>query len=87
MATLQIGSFETGNVSVTEILEALGTEWGYQPTVPDPQNPGQTMPNPQNRAGFCREQLKRILTEAYRNGKRKVLVQQAEAAVPNIDLS
>ena len=77
MAILNLGTFDTGNVTLAGLNDALSIEWGYQATID-----GQ--PNPETKAQFNRRQVGRIIKETYKNGKRKGIIAAAEATVPNI---
>jgi hypothetical protein len=67
-------------VTLADLNDALGVEWGYQETI-------NGQPNPETKQQFNRRQVARIIREAYRNGKRKILYQQAEASVPEITIT
>lgn len=80
MATLNL-SFDTGSVTLNELNDGLAIEWGYSATLPD------GTPNPQTKAQFNKAQIRRIIKEAYRNGKRAIILAQAEATVPDIEVT
>lgn len=86
MATLSF-SFDTGTVSLTRIVDAMAITYGYQANIPDPANPGQTIPNPQTKAQFARAQIRRIIIEAVRNAEAQQAREQAEAGATTIDLT
>jgi hypothetical protein len=54
--------------------DALCGRNGYQDEVPDPNNPGQLMPNPENKTQFA----KRMTREWWMSETRKWEVRQAE---------
>jgi len=58
---------------VPRIQSAFALSYEYKAQIPDPQNPGQTIPNPENMAAF----LRRILKEFMRD---VVIEQEAGAA-------
>jgi hypothetical protein len=86
MATLSF-SFDTGTVPVARIIDAMALEYGYQATIPDPANPGQTIPNPQTKAQFGKAQIGRIIKEAVRNQERQAARAAAEAGITDIPIT
>lgn len=85
MATLTF-SYDTGSITLAEIINNTALDWGYPEFVPDPGNPGEVIPNPQTKAAFCKAVVKQIIVTAYKNGKRKSAYDQAEATLPDIEL-
>ena len=79
MATLTF-SFDTGSVTLSDLNDALATEFGYQATI-------NGQPNPETKAQYNRRILGRWIRDAYRNGKRKELVAAAEASVPDVTIT
>lgn len=79
MATLNL-TYSTGSVTLADLNDALANEWGYRATID-----GQ--PNPQTKAEFNKVYLGNVIREAYRNGKRRVILVQAEATVPDITIT
>ncbi len=86
MATLSF-SFDTGNVPVSRIVDAVATVYGYNPNVVDPNNPAQTIPNPQTKAAFAKQVIRKILIDAVREAEVRTARLTAEAAVTSIDLT
>lgn len=86
MATLDLGTFNTGSVTLTDLRDAVALAWGYTDTIPDPENPGGTLPNV-TKAVFVRQNVARLLKEAYRQGKRMQIMAQAETTVPDITIT
>jgi hypothetical protein len=80
MATLTF-SYDTGNVSLSRIVEALAVAYHYQVTIPDPQNPNETIPNPESKAAFGRRMIKELIIEQVRKGEHMA----AMAAVQTIE--
>lgn len=58
------------------IVTALCAVNGYQDTVPDPANIGQTIPNPQTRQQFAKAQVMQFLRQTVVNYER------SQAAAP-----
>jgi hypothetical protein len=86
MATLSF-SFDTGSVTVARIVDAMAITYGYQATIPDPQNAGQSIANPETKAQFAKAQIKRIITEAVKNAEMHEARKAAEATVTDITLT
>ena len=57
-------SFETGELPVSELIEALATRFGYSPYILDLS--GNYIPNPQTKASFCRDYLRRFIIQSVR---------------------
>lgn len=47
------------------IIDAFVDQYNYQSTVPDPANPGATIPNPQSKAAFTNDRIKSFIKEVY----------------------
>lgn len=47
----------------TKTVDAIATAYGYQATIPDPVNPGQTIANPQSKAAFANKQIAAYLRD------------------------
>lgn len=60
-----------------QAVEAVCANYGYQPNVPDPANPGGTVPNPESPVEFAMTRLKLWL----RDNIEAHVVRQANAAV------
>lgn len=45
------------------IINAVAAVAGYQPTIPDPANPGQTIPNPSTKRAFVKDHLRAYLRQ------------------------
>ncbi len=57
MATLTF-SYDTGSVSTSRITDAICSKFNYQPTIPDPNNVGQTISNPETKANYAKRMIK-----------------------------
>lgn len=86
MATLTF-SFDTGAVPLSRIVDGMAVTYGYPETIPDPANPGQTIPNTETKAQFARRQIRRIIIEAVRTGEVTIARQTSEQGVTFIDLT
>lgn len=52
--------------SEQKIIDSFATAYGYQATIADPANPGQTIPNPQSKKQFFMRQLTRYINDVHR---------------------
>lgn len=63
---------EIGNAAqVTRIQTAFAAEYGYQPTIPDPQNPTQTIPNPEGLNAFSKRMVARFIKDVVKGYEAK----------------
>lgn len=85
MATLTF-SYDTGSVTISEIVSNCAKSWGYLEQIPDPQNPGSTIPNPQTASQFCKNYVKQIIIGGYKSGKTITAYEVANATIPNLNL-
>jgi hypothetical protein len=96
--TINIPDTDTSGAAITPAnwRRAVSNHYAYQTTILNPNfNPAQpesqTNPrmisNPQSRADFIRQQIKRILREAFRAGDREERVRAAEQAVIDVDIN
>ena len=86
MATLSL-SCDTGSVTVARIVDAMALHYGYQATIPDPANAGQTIANPETKTQFAKSQIRRIIMEAVKSAEVAQVRQAAEATVTDITLT
>jgi hypothetical protein len=86
MATLSF-SYNTGSVPLSRIVDAMAVVYGYPVNVDDPENPGQTIPNPQTKAEFGRAVIRRIIIDAVREAELRPARVTAESSVAAIDLT
>ena len=54
------------SASKNKIIDAFATAYGYQANIPDPANPGQTIPNPQSKQGFFNARLTAYIKDVYK---------------------
>ena len=62
-------SYTLSDAQAAEVVDALCQRYGYQDTLPDPNNAGQTIPNPETRAQFAKRQVAEFIKHeglAYR---------------------
>jgi len=64
-------------VTATDMTNTLAVVYNYQPTIRDPQNPLQQIPNPMSKAEFVRLQVGRLQMEAYRRQKQADVIAAA----------
>lgn len=86
MATLTL-TFDTGNVPLSRISDALTKASGWTATVPDPANPGQTMPNPITQAQAPKEFIKQFIIRNVREQEVLAARQTADAGVTPVTLT
>lgn len=80
---------------ITRVLDALSLGRGYQTEIPDPDNPGQTIPNPASKANYAKAQLKSFVRsevrsyESVRDGNQAAAaaITIADSATENITVS
>lgn len=61
------------------LVAALGWEFNYQATIPDPNNPGQTIPNPETAQQFAYRMVVQFTKDQIKKYNLYV-AQQAQAA-------
>jgi hypothetical protein len=86
MATLNF-SYNTGTVPLSRIVDAMAVVYGYPANIEDPENPGQTIPNPQSKADFGRAVIRGIIVSAVREAELRTARATADASVANIELT
>lgn len=69
----------SGNAGKDAIIDALALMGGYQDTVPDPNNPGQTIPNPQSKQAFFNKRLEQFIRDNYKAAKISTAEKAAKA--------
>lgn len=85
MATLTF-SFDTGAIPISRIIEGFSKANGYQETIPHPTEAGQTIPNPETKAQFCKRLIKKILIDAVLNSESREAMETAKATIQPIAL-
>lgn len=86
MATLTF-SFDTGNVPISRIVDAMAIKYGYQATIPDPENAGGMIPNPETKAQFGRRQIRNIIVSAVKEAEVLAAREVAESSVTEVTLT
>ena len=66
---------------INEAVDALCTQGGYRATLPDPNNAGQTIPNPQTKNQFAKQQLRDFVRNAVLEQRNRA----AQAANQPVD--
>jgi hypothetical protein len=59
------------------IIDSFATAYDYQATVPDPANPGQTIPNPQSKQAFFNRRLTLFIRDVHKSEQVKVAAKTA----------
>jgi hypothetical protein len=80
MATLNL-VYSTGAITLTDLNNTLALEFNYQENIPDPNNPGERIPNPETKTAFNHRMIGLKIKEAYWNQKKKAAREAAEAEV------
>jgi hypothetical protein len=84
MASITI-NISDGNIG--EVRDALCDYGGRTAQVPDPANPGSTIPNPIGKAQFATDMLKSITRDILRQYRQKAAAAAAGDATPRaVDL-
>lgn len=78
--TIQIPDAQMANV-----VEAFTKQYGYQDTIPDPANPGQTIPNPETKNQFVQKMIRNYIKETVA-GYQGMAANQAAAQKARDDL-
>lgn len=68
------------NAAKNEVMDLFGRAYGYQVNVPDPDNPGQTIPNPQGIQPFFNRVLTQFIRDVVKGQKVKEAAEAAAAA-------
>lgn len=63
--------------SKNAVIDAFCDQYGYQETIPDPDNPAQTISNPQTKQEFYHEQLTAYLRDIYKASKVAIATRTA----------
>lgn len=77
-------SYDIPNDIAIELVDALCHRYGYSATLPDPVNPGETIPNPETRNQFAKRQAAEWFKGELRAYRRMLAEQAANAVVPEI---
>lgn len=67
------------NASKDAIIDAFCAMGGYTDTVPDPANPGQTIPNPQSKQAFYNKRIEAFIRDTYKSYRVSVAEKAAKA--------
>lgn len=63
MATMTI---TIPDAQLNRVRDAFAAAYGYSATVPDPANPGQTIPNPENKTQFTQRMVRKYMHEVVK---------------------
>jgi hypothetical protein len=69
------------NPQIPRIRAAFAAAYNYQPTIPDPNNPGQTIPNPVSIDQFVKQQVIRYVKTIVREHEAHIADATARATV------
>lgn len=82
MATITIS---IPDAAVTRVTDAFTKQFAYQDTIPDPNNPGATIPNPETKAQFVQRMIRNYIKEVVASYEARVAgdtaAQQARVAI------
>ena len=70
-------TFNTGNIPLADINDALALEYGYQEIIDG-------APNPETKAAFNKRHIGRIIREAYQRQKKVAAAKAATDAIPDV---
>lgn len=82
MATLAI-SFTVPDAHATQIRNDFCDYHGYKVNIPDPANPGQTIPNPQSRTDFIKQKVGEFIKDSVRAFRANADAETARNAALN----
>src|ERR1035437_11001703 len=82
MATTTNINFAIDSTLITEAVQALCAQGGYQALIPDPANPGQTIPNPQTRPQFAKQVIRDFIRNAVLEQRNRAAQQATVAPDP-----
>ena len=68
------------DAQLNRVVDAFATAYGYQVNIPDPANPGSTIPNPQNKRQFAKAQVARYVKEVVKGVEAESAAKMACAA-------
>lgn len=80
MATL---SFSIPDVILPEAIEAFCNSYGYHATIPDPDHPGQTIPNPVTPGQFTQQCIINYGKEVVKGYQARVAAETARTTAAN----
>lgn len=63
----------------TKVIDAFAAQYNYPATVPDPNNAGATIPNPQSKQAFMNARLTQYIREVYKAAQSEAAVKTAKA--------
>lgn len=65
VATIVVQVTTPQGVTPQDVIDDLSAYWGYQETVPDPDNPGATIPNPEKDSDFVQRKTSEFVAASY----------------------
>lgn len=68
MATLKF-EFDTKQIPLSRIVDAFAYKYDYQATIPNPEDPEQTISNPETKAAFARRMIKNHIIQVVKEGE------------------
>ena len=77
-------TFSFPDEAVPLIAQAFCDSYGYRSTIPDPDSPGKTIPNPQTPAEFTRQKVVDYVREVCRGYIAKTAIAQAKATAQQV---
>lgn len=86
MATLTL-EYSTGSITLADLNNKLALEFNYPATIPDPNNPGETIPNPETKAQWNHRHIGMKIKEMYKNQRDKALMAAAIEGLPEPPIS
>lgn len=86
MATLTL-VYDTGSVPLSRIIDAMCVNFSYQVTIPDPNNEGQTMANPESKANFAKRMVRDFIVDIVKSQEVALARKTAGDAITPITLT
>lgn len=68
------------NAAKNKVEDQFALAYGYQATVPDPNNAGQTIPNPQSKGAFLNKQLTQYIRAIVKSAQVQAATATAAAS-------
>lgn len=65
---------------VARVRNAFASAYGYQATIPDPNNAGQTIPNPETKGQFTERKIREFIREVVAGQEATVDANTARSA-------
>ena len=71
----------------SRIENALASLYGYQASIPDPENLGQTIANPETKTQFAKRMVQECIKERVKTAERTTNIASFESAFQDISIT